>query len=153
MKRIGLILGLLVMVFTGFARRIAPVAPTILDGTYSVQKLWDGEKLADVSKIKTTVTYDSKSGVTTAFFGCNRMSGSFQLTRYSIAPVQLMSTEMFCSNLKNRLESNYGLRMGEVNHFTIEGLVVTFYQDDQVRIILKKQGATVVKKKKKKKRK
>lgn len=117
---------------------MSPVKTDILDGKYVLTQIWDDEKMVNTSKRKSTIKIDSKTTRITAHFGCNSMSGEFVISRYLINPVNLMSTEMFCSTSINNLESLFGKQISKVNHFTIEKNIVKFYAEEQVVMVFKK---------------
>lgn len=139
------LIALLCLTLSVNARRMAPIRRDLLDGSYTLVKLYDGNTLKTVSGIKSTITVKSKDTSITAYFGCNRMSGRMQTSNYAILPFHLISTEMFCTDKINQVESGFAKQMEGVTTFTIKANLVTFYQDDEVRMVLKK---TVAKKKK-----
>jgi heat shock protein HslJ len=132
------------------ARRIAPIRKDLLDGKYTLQKMWDGEQLKTVSGVKSAIVMNSKENRMTANFGCNTMSGDFAISNYMIIPVQLMSTEMFCNDKINQIETSFGKQIATANRFTIEGNVITFFQEEQAVLVFKKLSTSTKKKKKKK---
>lgn len=145
MKSFFLVLSVLFLSTQLNAKRVAPIRSDILDGKYNLVKIWDGEHMKNTAKQKSEITIDSKTTSFSAFFGCNRMSAEFNFMRYQIMPIRMISTEMFCNDTINNLETEFSKMISVANHFTIEQNIVKFYHEEQVVLEFKK--ITAVKKK------
>lgn len=133
-----LVLSLMCLTLHSFARRMAPIKRDLLDGTYTIVKLRQDDKLKTITGIKSKITCNSEEKSITAHFGCNKMSGELQTSNNAILPVHLMSTEMFCNDKINQIESNFGLQMEAATRFTIKGTIITLYKNEHPIIVLKK---------------
>ena len=49
-----------------------------------------------------------------------------------------MSTEMFCNDKINQIESNFGLQMEAATRFTVKGTIITIYKNELPIMVLKK---------------
>lgn len=117
-----------------------------ISGTYSVVRMWDGNSFLSLKGKPNKVTINQTQHQIQAYFGCNQMNGSFNTNRYLIEqPIHMVATEMFCTEAINDLEQLFGRGMTLVNHFSVNGNLLQFYQEEQLIFELKK----VVKKKKK----
>lgn len=130
-------------------RRVKPIPQDILDGKYTLINIWDGEKMINTKAKKSNILINSKTTSISANFGCNNMSGEIHPMGYLLMPINMVSTEMYCSESINSLESLFGRQIATVNHFSKENNIVKFYQQEQVVIEMKK--IVPIKNKKKKK--
>lgn len=111
--------------------------------------MWDGNSFLNKFDSRSMITINQETQSIQAFFGCNQMNGPFHTNRYIIEqPIQMTATEMFCTQAINDLEQLFGRGMSQVNHMTIVGNLLRFYQDEQ--LIFEFQKMVPVSKKKKK---
>ena len=137
MKKYTLLLLLSFVVLFAEAKKIAPRAP--LTGKYTLVKQSYKGKMQMLSGVKSTISLDQSRETISCFMGCNTLSGDFSAIGNFIEPLQLMSTEKFCSSKIDKAEKAFVKNMGAVNHFKIRSREVFLYHDEELLIVLRRK--------------
>ncbi len=135
MKSIHLIL-LCLLSLHSFAKRIAPVAP--LTGQYILLKQDVNHKLQVVGG-KSKISIDQSRETIKCTLGCNNISGDFSAIGGVIEPLQLISTEKFCSTKLSKLERQFIKNLERVNQYKARSRELYLYHDDELVMVLRRK--------------
>lgn len=136
MKQTILLL-LCLLSFTTFAKRVAPVAP--ITGTYMLVKHKVNQKLVTVAGSKTKIKLDQSRETIQCYLGCNTISGDFSAIGNVIEPLQLVTTEMYCSARISTLERQFAKNMALVNNFKSRSRDLYLYHDEELVMVLRRK--------------
>lgn len=136
MKQTILLL-LCLLSFATFAKRVAPLAP--LTGTYMLVKYKVNQKLVTVAGSKTKISLDQSRETIKVWLGCNSISGDFSAIGSVIEPLQLTTTEKFCSTRLSKLEKQFISNMERVNNFKSRSRDLYLYQDEELLMVLRRK--------------
>lgn len=102
--------------------------------------VWVAQQLAntDLEKVanedKPYLNFDPEKGTYDGFGGCNRLSGTFELTGNNIKFSTAAATRMACNNMA--VEDNFLKTIEKINSYKVEGKTLTLYTDGLAVLIL-----------------
>jgi heat shock protein HslJ len=122
---------------TSFSQRVAPVAP--LNGTYRLLKQKVNQKLIVAASSKTKISIDQSAETIHCNLGCNTISGDFSAIGNEIEPLQLITTEMYCTVALSKLERLFVKNMARVNRYKSFNRDLYLYHDKELVMVLRRK--------------
>lgn len=96
-----------------------------LSGTYSINSILN----KDVTANNLEINFDAEQLKATGFSGCNRFFGSYKLTDKTITFGVLGSTQMFCNEDANNIETLMFETLKNINAFNLNGATIELISD------------------------
>lgn len=90
------------------------------------------------------ITFDNKSKSVYGYSGCNRFTGSYEITKNTIKIGPLASTRMMCEPKRNAIESKILEILAEVNSFYIQDGVLNLLKDNSTLLVVSKTYSDMV---------
>lgn len=135
-----LILSILTCKNTQYAMSSEKQNTESISGNYIIDSVRGEKNSFDFLRI----TFDDISKSVYGYSGCNRFTGSYEITKNRIKIGPLASTRMMCEPMRNAIETKFLEVLSEVNSFHIQDGVLSLFKDNSTLLVVSKTYSDMV---------